>query len=82
MTRCGRENMTVLERDYARLEANTRRQFADVVLDERTCVVLQSVIAWTTADVEALVVTVATLSLKYALCWVVLYPPAGGDKSE
>ena len=68
------ENIVILERDYRPLQRDTGLHFADVVLDERNCIVLHSLASLTdTQQVEPLVATVTALGLKYEMCWLLLF---------
>ena len=64
----------ILERDYRALQRDTGLHFADVVLDERNCIVLHNLASLTgTQRVEPLVAMVTALGVKYEMCWLVLF---------
>ncbi|KAI0233006.1 hypothetical protein LSAT2_016788 [Lamellibrachia satsuma] len=69
-----RHNIMILERDYRALQRDTGLHFADVVLDERNCIVLHNLASLTgTQRVEPLVAMATALGVKYEMCWLVLF---------
>ena len=64
----------ILERDYRAVQRDTALHFADVILDERNCIVLHSLASlMDTQQVEPLVAMVTALGLKYEMCWLLLF---------
>ncbi|XP_033739197.1 protein shortage in chiasmata 1 ortholog-like [Pecten maximus] len=69
-----RHNLMILERDYDQIRSIDEMYFADLVIDEKTCVVVQSV--QDMAEVwqyELLHSKIITLSLKFTTCWIIFY---------
>ncbi|XP_069127255.1 protein shortage in chiasmata 1 ortholog-like isoform X2 [Argopecten irradians] len=69
-----RHNLTIMERDYDQIKSIDEMYFADLVIDERTCVVVQSV--HDMAEVwqyELFNSKILTLSLKFTTCWIIFY---------
>ena len=75
----------MIERNYAQLQRSNKTSnagqlhFADVIVDERTCVVLESMssLSGAAADdgaavADALVHKITCLSLKYCVVWLIL----------
>ncbi|XP_064626577.1 protein shortage in chiasmata 1 ortholog-like [Lineus longissimus] len=69
-------NITIIERMYSQVSTSTGHKFhhADLVVDERTCIVLQNVSNLVEVhQMEPLVEKIIALSLKYEKCWVIVF---------
>ncbi|XP_021341330.1 uncharacterized protein C9orf84-like isoform X2 [Mizuhopecten yessoensis] len=69
-----RHNLLILERDYDQIKSIDEMYFADLVIDEKTCVVVQPL--QDMAEVwqsELFHSKIITLSLKFTTCYIVFY---------
>lgn len=69
-----RQNMTLLARDYTQLQRTTGSlTFADLIIDERTGIVLESMNVMSHDGViDSFINKVALLAIKYCTLWLVL----------
>ncbi|KAI8510225.1 DTW domain-containing protein 2 [Branchiostoma belcheri] len=76
-----RHDVLIVERDYSQLKASTARTdqaHPDVIVDERTCMVLQDLTGLLgDKEVDPLINQLLGLAPRFQLCWTILYPGQG-----